>query len=298
MNNLPLAVTTGDFDGIGAEIIVKALKFLNIPKYKIIIIGKNIGIDYKTIEVKGEEPGEVSYNAVKTACELAKNGEVRGIVTAPVSKEELNKAGHHFSGQTEILEKFLAHNNQRAEMLFSAKDLRVMLLTRHVPLRAVRTDEKTVIEKVRRLNKIIQGGKFALCALNPHSGEDGLLGSEEKEILIPAVKKLRLEGINVTMPLPADAIFAKVGKRYLNSEKQEYDCIIAIYHDQGLAPLKALASNLAVNVTIGLDVLRTSPSHGTAKDIFGKNIADPKSMIEAFRFFETDFAKNYKKDSL
>lgn len=294
MNNLPLAVTTGDFDGIGAEVIKKALKFLNIPKYKIIIVGRNLGLDYKTIEVPGEEVGEVSYNAIKTACELAKNGEIRGIVTAPVSKEELNNAGHHFSGQTEILEKLLAHDNQRAEMLFSAKDLKVLLFTRHLPLKNIKIDEKTFLEKTRRLNKIIPGGRFALCALNPHSGEEGLLGSEEKEILIPAVKKLRLEGINITMPLPADALFAKVGTRYLNSEKQEYDCIIAMYHDQGLVPLKALASEIAVNVTIGLDILRTSPSHGTAKDIFEKNIADPKSMIEAFRFFETNFARNYK----
>ena len=133
-------------------------------------------------------------------------------------------------------------------------------------------------------NKLyIKKPSFALCALNPHAGENGILGSEEDEILVPAVELIRKRGINITNPLPADTLFINGVQSYLKSEMNPYDCYIACYHDQGLIPIKSVASDKTVNMTIGLDIVRTSPSHGTAFDIAGKNIANPDSMIEAIK---------------
>ena len=122
-----------------------------------------------------------------------------------------------------------------------------------------------------------------MCALNPHSGENGIIGNEELEEMIPAVEALRTRGINITNPLPADNLFITGVQEYLNNEKASYDCYISCYHDQGLIPIKAAASKNTVNMTIGLDIIRTSPSHGTAFDIAGKNIASADSMIEAIK---------------
>ena len=122
-----------------------------------------------------------------------------------------------------------------------------------------------------------------MCALNPHCGEGGILGREEIEILNPAVELLNKENIDITYPKSADSLFAKVAKEYLSKEKLSYDAILACYHDQGLCPIKAIAFDKAINTTIGLDIIRTSPSSGTAYDIAGKNIANPNSMIEAIK---------------
>ena len=138
--------------------------------------------------------------------------------------------------------------------------------------------KKGIIEKCK-----IEKPLIAFCAFNPHAGENGILGREEIEILNPAVEILNSKGINVLKPVSADALFAKVGKDYLGGKKVRYDAILACYHDQGLCPVKALAMQKAINTTIGLDVVRTSPSSGTAYDIAGKNIANPESMIEAVK---------------
>ena len=129
----------------------------------------------------------------------------------------------------------------------------------------------------------IQNPKFALCGFNPHSGEDGILGNEEIEILIPAVKELQAQGVNITMPLPADTLFVKAAQHFYNGTKDEHDCYLANYHDQGLIPIKTVAGDNTVNMTIGLDIVRTSPGHGTAFDIAGKNIASPDGMIAAIK---------------
>ena len=127
--------------------------------------------------------------------------------------------------------------------------------------------------------------KFALCGFNPHSGEDGILGNEEIEILNPAVEELTQKGISITKPLPADTLFVNAAKEYLSNSNNTpiYDCYIANYHDQGLIPIKTVAGDKTVNMTIGLDIIRTSPGHGTAFDIAGKNIADETGMIEAIK---------------
>ena len=301
-----IAITTGDPNGIGAEITIKALNALNIPPRDIVIISNSkvlntyghlqnnyeiIEVDYSARVRAGEvtpEAGDFSYRLLEKACEI----KPKFIVTAPVSKEAMNLGGHKFSGQTEVLEKFLAHDGQKAEMLFVSKDFRVLLLTRHLPLKDVskKLTKGFIIEKIERLRSYFQNHlfinkpSFALCALNPHAGENGLLGAEEEKNMLPAIEAVRYRGINITNPLPADTLFIQAVQNYLKGDKLPYDCYIACYHDQGLIPIKSVASEKTVNMTIGLDIIRTSPSHGTAFDIAGKNIASPESMIEAVKY--------------
>ncbi|MBE7713386.1 MAG: 4-hydroxythreonine-4-phosphate dehydrogenase PdxA [Cyanobacteria bacterium SIG26] len=297
-----IAITTGDPNGIGAEITIKALNMLDIPSDKVVLISNKAVLDYygklnknyEIIEIPycidfiepgkvSKFSGEFSFQSLQKACEIKPSA----IVTAPVAKKALHLAGHFFNGQTEVLEYFLAHDNQLAEMLFVADNFRVLLLTRHCALKDITLTKEMVKTKVRNLVQTfrtqfcIHSPKFALCGFNPHSGEDGILGNEEIEILIPAVKELQDEGINITMPLPADTLFVKAAKAYYECTNDEYDCYIANYHDQGLIPIKTVAGDKTVNMTIGLDILRTSPGHGTAFDIAGKDIADPTAMISA-----------------
>lgn len=308
MNNFnkKIAITTGDVNGIGAEITIKALNRLNLPEKNVVLISNKNVLDfygqlknkYEIIEIDFDknyiQPGEVtaqsgefSFQSLKKASEIAKNRVIEAIVTAPVAKEALYLAGHKFNGQTEVLQKYLAHDNQKAEMLFVANDFRVLLLTRHIALKDVKINESDLIDKISNLNEFfkltlkIESPKLALCALNPHAGEHGILGQEEIEILQPAVSKLKGNGINITNPLPADTLFIHGVQAYLNNIRPPYDCYIACYHDQGLIPIKSVASDKTVNMTIGLDIIRTSPCHGTAFDIAGKNIAKEDSMIEA-----------------
>ncbi len=290
MKTYKLAITTGDKKGIGKELIKKALDILKPDKKDILIIGEKIeNVDYDTLEIKEEINGAFCYETLMAACTLAKDKVIKGIVTAPVSKLELHKAGYNFDGQTEVIENLLDKNSSKAQMLFIAGDLKVMLLTRHKALKDIHLTIEEVISKVEILNEFlinkykIKNPKIALCAFNPHAGENGILGMEEIEILNPATDVLNKKGIDITPPISADALFARIGKQYLNKEKLSYDCILACYHDQGLCPLKALAFDKAVNTTIGLDIIRTSPTSGTAYDIAGKNIADPSSMKEAIK---------------
>ena len=294
-----IAITTGDVNGIGTEVTIKALNRLDLPKENIILISNSdilnfygkLETDYKIIEIGFDKnnilpgkitaaSGEFSFQSLKKACEMANNKEIDAIVTAPVAKEALHLAGHKFNGQTEILQEFLAHDKQQAEMLFVADSFRILLLTRHLPLREVCLNKDTVVDKISNLNKFfktklnIANPKFALCALNPHAGENGIIGREEIEILKPAVEILKKSGIDITNPMPADTLFIAGAQSYLNNQELFYDCYIACYHDQGLIPIKTVASDKTINMTIGLDVIRTSPCHGTAFDIAGKNIAD------------------------
>lgn len=303
-----IAITTGDVNGIGAEITLKALDELGLKKDNVVLISnrdvlnfygaENYKAEYELFEIDFDkenilpgqltkESGEFCFQSLEKACQMAKAREIDAIVTAPVSKEALYLAGHNFNGQTEVLQEFLAQRWQHAEMLFVAKDFRVLLLTRHVALKEIELKKEKIIEKISDLNVFfktklkIKAPKFALCAFNPHAGEGGILGREEIQILTPAVNFLKENGIDVTLPLPADTLFIEGGKNYLSNKKMLYDCYIACYHDQGLIPIKTVASDKTVNMTIGLDVIRTSPCHGTAFDIAGQNIADEDSMVEA-----------------
>lgn len=299
-----IAITTGDPNGIGAEITIKALNELDLPQDKIVLISNKDVLDYygkldkkyDIIEIPFDkrdikvgkvtkEAGEFSFQSLLKVCEI----KPKAIVTAPVAKNAMYLAGHNFNGQTEVLQKYLAHDNQLAEMLFVANNFRVLLLTRHCALKDVYLTKEIIVKKITNLVKTfnnhfnIPNPRFALCGFNPHSGEDGILGREEIDILIPAVKELQALGIDISMPLPADTLFVKAGNHYFKGEKDDYDCYIANYHDQGLIPIKTVAGDKTVNMTIGLDIIRTSPGHGTAFDIAGQNIADPNGMISAIR---------------
>ena len=298
-----IAITTGDPNGIGAEITIKALNRLGLREDDIVIVSNKKILDfygklknnYEIIEIPydydinaGEvtkEAGEFSFQTLKKVCEI----KPKAIVTAPVAKNALHLAGHIYNGQTEVLQHFLSHNGQLAEMLFIARDFRVLLLTRHCALKEINLTKEIVIEKVINLREFykthlrIENPKFALCGFNPHSGEDGILGSEEINILKPAVTELREKGIDITEPLPADTLFVSAGKAFFAGEQCPYDCYIANYHDQGLIPIKTVAGDETVNMTIGLDIIRTSPGHGTAFDIAGKNIASEEGMISAIK---------------
>lgn len=306
MNNYSekIAITTGDPNGIGAEITIKALKKLDLPADKILLVSNRkvldfygkLDKDYEIIEIPfnseihagmvTKEGGEFSFQSLKKVCEM----HPKAIVTAPVAKNALHLAGHIFNGQTEILEHCLSHDGQKAEMLFVAGNFKVLLLTRHCALKEVTISKDFVANKILNLKKFfkehyqIQNPKFALCGFNPHSGEDGILGREEIEILHPVVAELRKLGVDISDPLPADTLFVKAANDYLSKAQQPtYDCYIANYHDQGLIPIKTVAGDSTVNMTIGLDIIRTSPGHGTAFDIAGKDIADENGMIAAIK---------------
>ncbi len=302
-----IAITAGDFNGIGPEVIIKALNKLNPPKDRVLLIGakqlfSGLNTDYEIEEVpfdnnwlclgrETKEAGEFSYNCLIKACELVKNKKIGAIVTAPVSKNAMHLAGHNFSGQTEVLQQCLANpqKDEKAEMVFVSNDLRILLLTRHLPLKEIKITKELLIEKIQRINRVlknnfkIESPKIALCSLNPHAGENGILGREEIEEFTPAIEYLRSEGINVSDPMPSDTMFAKAAKNYVNQQKQPYDIYCACYHDQGLIPIKVLAMENTVNMTAGLSIIRTSPAHGTAYDIAGKGIAGENSMICAIK---------------
>lgn len=300
-----IIITMGDPIGIGPEVMIKALNRIDLHPSKAIILGSkdvlnayetklglSLNNNYEFYDINGgASNGRFCYECLKTACELLKSGNGKAIVTGPISKKALNQAGYMFSGQTEVLDTLLAKTGQKAEMLFVLGNLKVFLLTRHIPICDVEKNlTKNVVEsKIRSINNIlktqfkIDNPNLAICGLNPHAGEGGVIGTFERDILFGLLNNLRKDGINISKPKPADTLFAKVVEALSNKEPLPFDCYIACYHDQGLIPVKILGMNKAVNVTVGLDWIRTSPAHGTAQDIAGKGIANPDSMIEAIR---------------
>ena len=224
--------------------------------------------------------GEAAFRAVKAAVLATLEGDFDAMVTAPINKITVNLAGHVYTGHTQMLKKWCGVED--TIMLFLSGWLKVGLITVHLPLSKVpaRLTKESVISKVRLLSSelITRFGdiepNLALCSLNPHGGESGLFGQEEVEIMMPAVEELRSEGIKITDPLPADTLF-------LNADK--YSAILAVYHDQGLIPAK-LSPGGSTNYTGGLPIIRTCPDHGTAMNIAGKDIADPRGMINAVKW--------------
>ncbi len=225
--------------------------------------------------------GKASYEYIKLAASLAMEGRMAAVCTAPISKEALGMAGIKYPGHTEMLAR-LTGTSDFAMMLVGGP-LRVLLVTTHAAIKNV----PRLIKKEAVAGKImlaaraarmlgIRRPRIAVCGLNPHAGEAGLFGSEEALQIAPAIREARDKGINVQGPVAADALFRK-------AYAGQVDIVVAMYHDQGLIPLKMVAFEKGVNVTVGLPIIRTSPDHGTAYDIAWKGKADPASMIEAMK---------------
>jgi 4-hydroxythreonine-4-phosphate dehydrogenase len=222
--------------------------------------------------------GRASFEYIAEALKLIFIGRARAIVTCPISKASLNMAGVPFPGHTELFAHFSGVDSY--VMMLANPQMRVSLVTIHVPLKDVPAmiSEQSVFDCIRITSRSLEQRLFLdspsikVCGLNPHAGEQGIMGNEE-EAIQRAIARARAIGINVTGPFPADSLFHRI----------DCDAYIAMYHDQGLIPVKTVDFKKTVNITLGLPFVRTSPGHGTGFDIAGRGIADPRSFIEAYR---------------
>jgi len=279
-----IGVTVGDPAGIGPEIARKAAADAAVSSTCDIVLygpSEESAIAPFARGRVSAEAGRAAYDAVVSATADAMAGRLDAIATAPVNKEAFAAAGLPWRGHTELL----AHltGSARVAMMFYAESLRVVLATVHIALaevpRALTRDvvEGTIDLASRELPRFgIDAPRLALAGLNPHAGEHGVIGREDDEVLVPAVAALRARGVLVDGPFPADTVFVR-------AMRGEFDAVVACYHDQGLIPIKLVAFGRAVNVTLGLPIVRTSVDHGTAFDIARKGIADPSSLIEAIK---------------
>jgi len=329
-----LAITMGDPAGIGPEIILKACarlrSRLESSDLKLLIIGsgralqqaeQRLGADISVISVGVEDAewpnlgflqaddeseaiapgilsadgGRFAYKAVEQGVRLAMAGRIGGIVTAPLNKEALNKAGYHYPGHTEMLAELTGVRG--SVMLLAHGNMRVSHVSTHVALQDV--PSRLTPERLRHVIELthkallgigIERPKIAVAALNPHAGEGGLFGRQDIEVSQPLIAKMVAEGFDITGPVPGDTVFVKL-------RAGQYDAVVAMYHDQGHIPVKLLGFEVdpatgkwqelsGVNITLGLPIVRTSVDHGTAFDIAGKGIANERSMIEAIEYAE------------
>jgi len=274
-----IAMTMGDPAGIGPEIARKAADDARVRDVcQPVLYGPPAGMAFEPGVLSGEA-GRAAYQAIRDAVRDALAGAVDGIATAPVNKLAFARAGLPWKGHTDLLGHLTGA--RRLAMMFWSEPLKVVLASVHVPLRDVPTmitpallDD--VIELAHRELPTfgIPTPRLAIAGLNPHAGEGGLIGDEEQRVFRPAVEAARNRGIAIDGPFPGDTVFVR-------AVRGEFDAVIASYHDQGLIPVKLLAFGRAVNVTLGLPIIRTSVDHGTAFDIAGRGVADPSSMIEA-----------------
>ena len=305
IKNLPLCITLGDPSGIGPEITVKALNFLQKKKINInfILIGSkkaflkacdilnikskitNIAefIDFsENIQFKNKPSivgGSISYKSICKAADLYKKNFIKAIVTAPISKESLHLAGYKFDGHTGLLGSLF--NIEEPYLMLSNKKFSTLHVTCHKSLKdAIKLiTKKKIIEVINighkhmlKINKTEP--RIAVCGLNPHAGENGIFGSEEIDEIIPAIKILLKKGLNIIGPVSSDIIFRE-------AVQNKYDLVIANYHDQGHIPVKLLYFDQSVNVTVGVPFIRTSVDHGTAFNIAYKNKASAVNMLKA-----------------
>jgi 4-hydroxythreonine-4-phosphate dehydrogenase len=276
---LRIGITVGDPAGIGPEIARKTADDPRVLEiYEPVLYGPPEGVRFKPGELSGEA-GQAAYEAICAAVRDAQAGTIAAIATAPINKLAFSKAGLPWKGHTDLLGHLT--RSPRVAMMFWSEPLKVVLATIHVPLAAVSVTltrdvmAETIDLTARELPRFIgRRPRLAVAGLNPHAGEEGLLGAEERTVIRPAVEAARSRGIDVVGPLPGDTVF-------MRAKNGEFDAVIACYHDQGLIPVKLLAFGQSVNVTLGLPIVRTSVDHGTAFDIAGKGIADPTSMIAA-----------------
>jgi len=280
-----IAITVGDPAGIGPEISARASSDESVREVCEPILFGPPAEQHFQLGVLSPDAGRAAHEAIVRAVEAARAGTVDAIATAPVNKEAFRLAGLPWTGHTDLLA-HLTHSPHVA-MMFYSKPLRVVLATIHVPLAKVSAAltrpslEATIGLTATALPRFgIAQPRIAVSGLNPHAGEHGLFGDEEQRVLTPAIEACRTRGINVWGPFPGDTVFVRAAR-------SEFDVVIACYHDQGLIPVKLLAFGHAVNVTLGLPIIRTSVDHGTAFDIAGKGVADAGSMIEAVKLAAT-----------
>ncbi len=317
-----LGLTMGDPAGIGPEVIAKALAGREVLRLcRPLVIGsmpvmertvKSLGLPLRLAAVKESEPifgrqrmvpvldplerplapfrmgvateetGAAAVACITTAVRLAEAGSIQGMVTGPINKEAINLAGYHYPGHTELLAD-LTHS-QEVGMMIVGGPLKIMFVTTHLAIRnlpAALTPERVglairLAHRALRDHFGIARPRIGVAALNPHAGEAGLFGDEEQRSILPAAYDARRAGIQAGDPLPADTLFGK-------AIRGEYDGVVAMYHDQGLIPLKLMAFGKCVNLTVGIPIIRTSVDHGTAYDIAGRGLADPGSLVEAVR---------------
>jgi len=307
-----IGITLGDPNGIGPEVVAKALTrpaIRRLAAFRLIIAGWKPApafLPFESATLQGralshfcrdvlaqlgkgrlrrgptKASGRAAVESVLKAITLAMAGEIDAIVTAPISKEAVRKAGYPWPGHTEILAE--RTGTEHPVMTMVGGGLIVPLVTTHVSMRDL--PKRITREKVLRTIRVIANGlrrywgiprpRIAVCGLNPHAGEAGQFGREEIERIAPAIRAAQKEGINCLGPLPADVV-------YYQARKGVYDAVVAMYHDQANIPVKMLAFESGVNVTLGLPIIRTSPDHGTAYDIAGKGVAHPGSMIAAIK---------------
>jgi len=330
-----IAITIGDFNGVGPELALKSAAHPSVLKsctpllvgplrvfeyaakqYKIklkferatlaslqtsskntipiVDVADGIGAD---INYGGptKASGRSAGIALERAVELCVQHKVAAMVTSPVSKEALNSAGYNFPGQTEMIA--LLTRSQSVAMMLISDSMRVGLVTIHTGLKNVvaQLSKEKIIEKIAIIDESLKRDfrlkkpKLAILALNPHCGENGLIGSEEKDMILPAIVESQAAGILAEGPFPADAFFG-------NHSYKNFDALIAMYHDQGLIPLKMSSFGKGVNFSAGLTIIRTSPDHGTAYDIAGKNKANLSSMLEAIKLALTISRNRQKHD--
>ena len=322
-NKLKIVLSVGDESGVGPEIILKALCSNEIPNnVDFILVGskknlKNTYIHLKTLGVrKLADPsslkiqdleisasfnkskasyGDSSFHYLTKAIEIVKQYPNSALVTGPICKKSWSLAGHYFSGQTEVLAK--ASKAHSVGMLFTAKSpitgwrFNTLLATTHMALSEVpkKLNTKLIHAKLDLLkefcNKYSERPTLKVAGLNPHAGEEGILGNEEKDWLNNALVawNTRNRDIQVVGPLSPDSCWNSSAKAWRDKDAEKHDGILAMYHDQGLIPMKVIALNYSVNTTIGLPFVRTSPDHGTGFDIAGQGIAQSQSMIEAIK---------------
>ena len=322
-NKFKIVLSVGDESGVGPEIILKALYSEKLPKnidFQLVGSKKNLQHTYEKLRSLGLEKlanpknlqihdleitspcnesrssyGESSFNYLKKAIALVQKYPNSALVTGPICKKSWSIAGHYFSGQTEVLAKSCGVEN--FGMLFTAKSpltgwrLNTLLTTTHIPLCEVpkKINTKLIHTKLDLFKefclKYNEKPTLKVAGLNPHAGEEGILGNEEKDWLNDALISWNKKNKDIKLlgPISPDSCWNSAAKAWKNKDAEKHDGILAMYHDQGLIPMKVIALNYSVNTTIGLPFIRTSPDHGTGFDIAGKGIAQSQSMIEAIK---------------
>ena len=274
-----IAITVGDPAGIGPEIAQRAAADSRVLEVsEPVLYGPSPGVTFSP-GVLSADAGRAAYDTIVRAVDDVQGGLVSAIATAPISKEAFRLAGLPWVGHTDLLAHLTGARD--VAMMFYADALRVVLATVHIALADVprtltaRSIEATIALTARELPRFgFANPRIAVAGLNPHAGEHGLFGTEEETAIGPAIMACRTRGIDVSGPFSADTLFVR-------ARRNEFDVVVACYHDQGLIPVKLLAFGQAVNVTLGLPFVRTSVDHGTAFDIAGRGLADPESMIAA-----------------